>query len=155
MKMNRVMKRWEEAERCLNGPLEDKSPTGEKVKEPSCLTEQTAPQSDPKSDYTHLNSDLNRSKDQTRVYPLPPKDEETWLLFVRSFFVIIKTFHYAIIVLYFCISYIPIVKRHLVLHRQPHHPGNLEAGVTLSKHGSVQWIPLGFAENLSQAVTEP
>lgn len=55
MKMNVVMKRCEEAERCLNGPLGHKSLTGEKVKQPSCQTEE-ALQRDPKSDYTCLSS---------------------------------------------------------------------------------------------------
>lgn len=34
--MNVVMKRWEEAVWCLNGPLGDGSLTGEKVKQPCC-----------------------------------------------------------------------------------------------------------------------
>lgn len=57
MKMNGVMMRWEEAEQPRNGPLRDKSPTGEKAKTAQ-LSEETAPRSDPKSDYACLDSDL-------------------------------------------------------------------------------------------------
>lgn len=80
MKTNGAMKTWKEAERRPNGPLEDKSPTGEAVKQPSCLTEEILPQSDPKSDYSRLNSKLNRWEDERGVNVLPPACEGSPLL---------------------------------------------------------------------------
>lgn len=43
MKMNVVMKRWEEPVWCLNGPLGDESLTGEKVKQPCCQRRHFSP----------------------------------------------------------------------------------------------------------------